>query len=131
MFSFSPDARNPGLMFSKGFALCLADFTRGLPPFIVDWFLHSKDPLAVENRERIRARYAQEMYNAIKRQEHHYQRMKAEAPFIDKKSGIRPIGRIDPVIAQDYRNRYGSECLNNQDFLSHCRRTAPELFYPE
>lgn len=118
-------------MLPEGVQLRLADFTRGLPPWLVDWFLHSNDPRAVENRERVKAIYANEMHQASLRQAKLHEAMKEEAAQIDPKSKIRPIASIDPVIAQDYRNRYGSACLNDRAFLEHCRKTAPELFYPK
>jgi hypothetical protein len=114
-------------MLPDGFQLMLADFTRGLPAPVVDWFLHSNDPRAVENRRIVKARYAAEMYMAGKRQRKIHQNMKAMCP--DQRSDVRFVACIDPVIAQDFRNRYGSACLNDRQFLEHCRRTAPELFY--
>ena|SRR5215472_15370851 len=107
----------------------LADFTRGLPPAVVEWFLHSNDPKAVENRRIVRARYAAEIDAANRRQAVITQNMKDHAP--DQKSDMRFVACIDPVIAQDFRNRYGSECLNDRKFLEDCKKKAPQLFYPK
>jgi hypothetical protein len=115
----------------KGFQLMLADFTRGLPPWVIDWFLHSKMPLAQENRDRIKAQYAQMAYNAAIEQRALTEHMKNTAHLIDPKAPIRPMGIFHPFYAQDYRNRFGSPCLNNKEFLEDCRKTAPQLFYPK
>ena len=117
-------------MLPKGFQLFLRDFTRGLPPDVVQWFRHSNDPLAVENRRTVRLQWVAEIDAANKRQALRYEAMKREAAFIDPKAPVRPIGSVDPVIAQDMRNRYGSGCWHDQSFIEDCRKKAPQLFYP-
>jgi len=115
----------------EGFQLMLADFTRGLPPAVIEWFLHSQDPKAQEHRERIRMLAAQHIEDANRRQALRHEAMKEEAKYFDEKAELRPIASIDPVIAQDMRNRYGSGCLNDREFLDDCRRKAPQLFFPK
>jgi hypothetical protein len=115
----------------EGVDLVLGDFTRGLPPWLADWFFRSQDPLAKAQRERIQKLAAQHIEAANKRQEKRFEVMKHEASFIDPKADVRPIASIDPVIAQDMRNRYGSACWNDKKFLEDCRKKAPQLFYPK
>jgi hypothetical protein len=107
------------------------DFTKGLPRWLADWFLHSQHPLAKAQREAVQTLNAARQDAAIKRQAKRFEAMKHEASFIDPKADIRPIASIDPVIAQDMRNRYGSGCLNDRKFLEDCRKNAPELFFPK
>jgi hypothetical protein len=111
--------------------LTLANFTEGMPAFLVDWFLHSNHPKAIENRRLIRQRTISMIDQANKRQAKRFEEMKRETELLDPKSPIRPIASIDPVIAQDFRNRYGKECLNDRKFLEDCRKKAPQLFYPK
>jgi hypothetical protein len=112
-------------------ALTLGNFTAGLPAWLVDWFLHSNDPKAIENRRSVREHAVLVIDEANKRQAKRFEAMKEEAKHLDPKADIRPIASIDPVIAQDLRNRYGSECLNDRKFLEDCRKKAPQLFFPK
>ena len=118
-------------MLPDGVDLVLADFTIGLPPVVREWFLYSQDPKAVEQRHKVRMLAANHIDQANKRQAKRFEGMKREKELLDPKSPIRPIASIDPVIAQDFRNRFGSACLNDREFLEDCRKTAPELFFPK
>ena len=111
-------------------AVVLGSYVKDLPAWIVDWLFHSNHPLAINHRKTIKARSIAEAKAAGERQKKLNQHMKDTAHLIDPKSPIRSLGIIDPWIAQDFRNRYGSECLNDREFLDHCRKHAPELFYP-
>jgi len=114
----------------EGFQLMLADFTRGLPPAVIEWFLHSQDPKAQEHRERIRMLAAQHIEDANRRQALRHEAMKEEAKYFDEKSPIQPIASIDPVIFQDFVNRYSPGCWHDRKFLEDTKKKSPQLFYP-
>jgi hypothetical protein len=109
----------------------LASYAKGLPNWAVDWLFHDNHPKAVENRRFIRASYAAQAYWAAERQKQYFEQMKATAHLIDPKAPIRPLGTIDPFYVADYKAKYGSECLHDPKFLDDCKKTAPQLFYPD
>lgn len=113
-------------MTAQELAIGIADALKDAPAIVQDWFFHGKDDRAVAARNQVKQLVLDEMNAARARQARIHEELRNEPEV--KVRHIKRIGVIDPVIAQDMRNRYGSNCWNDRSFIEHTKKEAPELF---